>query len=123
MTEQSISNEKMLEEYKNDPENIEKHRKIASVLQQVFPGKWFTAADINRKTAIKSKEEASRLILGLTLFQFCQSRVDRGKTQFRIILTVDDRIEVLMSYRTQHAKQIELLDAEIKKLQKSKEVK
>lgn len=124
MTQQNIpqlTDEEIMQAYISDSNNKELHIKIAHVLGEQFKNKWFSVLDINRKTAIKSSKEATRMTYGLVLFQLAASREERGKTQFRITITPEQKIKVLEERKETHMKQISLIDIEIEKLQ-TKEV-
>lgn len=119
MADQQIPNltdEEVMKAYMEDPKNKELHIQMAHTLQQTFRGKWFRVKDINQKTRVKSSQEAARMIVGLQLFGLCTSREEKGIAQFKITLTVNEKLKVLYNHREKHTKQIELIDAEIEKL-------
>lgn len=125
MADQEIPNltdEEVVKAYISNPENKEKHIAMAYVLKEAFKDKWFRVKDINQKTAVKNSNEAARMIVGLQLFGLCTSREYKDVAQFKITLTIEEKLKVLEGYKQNHIKQIELLDQEIEKLKSEVEI-
>lgn len=114
---QKLSDKEVLDNYLNDEEIKNNHRKIAQFLEERFRGNWFSIEQITKKTNIKSIRDATQMMFGLSLFGLSTSKEQDGLTKFKITLSSQERIKVLQEHRENHVKQIELLDAEIAKLQ------
>ena len=125
MADQEIPNltdEEVVKAYISNPKNREMHIAMAYTLKEAFKDKWFRIKDINLKTGVKSSNEAARMIVGLQLFGLCTSREYKGVAQFKITLTIEEKLKVLEGYKQNHIKQIELLDQEIEKLRSEAEI-
>lgn len=112
-----LSDKEVLDNYLNDEQIKTNHRKIAEFLEQRFRGNWFTLDQIVKKTNVKSFPDAQQMMLGLHLFGLSTSKEDKGIVKFKITLSSKERIKVLEEHKQNHLKQIELLEAEIAKLQ------
>lgn len=125
MADQEIPNltdEEVMKAYLQDPKNKELHIQMAHTLQETFRGKWFRVKDINTKTGVKNSNEAARMIVGLQLFGLCTSREIKNVAQFKITLTLEEKLKVLEGHKQNHIKQIELIDQEIEKLKSEAEI-
>lgn len=118
----TLSEQDMVKAYVEDPKNKDLHIKIAIFLSKAFKNQWFRVVDINRKTAIKSSEEASRIVTGLLLFNLCFSEERDGVLYYRIVLTKQDRLRVLEEYREKQLKQIKNTEQEIEKIKSEIEI-
>ena len=118
----NLTDEEVVKAYISNPKNKEMHVAMAYTLKEIFKDKWFRVKEINQKTGVKSSREAARMMVGLQLFGLCTARDYKGIAQFKIILTVEEKLKVLEGHKQNHIKQIELLNQEIEKLKSEVEI-
>lgn len=118
----NLTNEEVVKAYVSNPQNREMHVAMAYTLKSTFKDKWFRVKEINRKTGVKSSQEAARMMIGLQLFGLCTAQEVKGATQFKITITPEEKMKVLEGHKQNHIKQIELIDQEIEKLKLEAEI-
>lgn len=116
-----LSDKQAVELYVSDPDNQKAHLDIAKQLQEVFKGQWFSIEMITKQTRIKDRHAASEMMLALQLFKLCTAQ-DGGmkfkhQTKFKIIISAEDRLKVLLQEKENLSKQMTLVDSEIDKVQ------
>ena len=118
----NLTDEEVVKAYISNPKNKEMHVAMAYTLKEAFKDKWFRVKEINQKTGVKSSEEAARMMVGLQLFGLCTARDYKGTAQFKITLTLEEKLKVLEGYKQNHIKQIELIEKEIEKIKSEVEI-
>jgi hypothetical protein len=116
-----LTDEELVSLYVNNEENKANHLRIARQLELVFKNSWFTIEMINKKTLVKQKESATEMMLSMLLFKLCTAQ-DGGmkfkhKTKYKIMISGEEKLKVLLENKQNHLKQIALIDAEIENIE------
>lgn len=116
-----LSDKQAVELYVNDPQNQKTHLTIAQQLQEIFKGQWFSLEMITKQTQIKDIHAASEMMLALQLFKLCTAQEGgmkfRHKTKFKIVISNEDRLKVLLQEKENLSKQMLLVDKEIESVE------
>lgn len=116
----NLSDRQAVELYTSDPEHQAAHLKIAQQLQEVFKGQWFSLEMITKQTRIKDIASAAEMMLALQLFKLCTAQEGgmkfKHKTKFKIVISPEERLKVLILEKENLLKQIILVDNEMEKV-------
>lgn len=112
----NLSDEQAVKLYTSNEENKKNHLRIAQQLEVIFEQRWFSIDDIIKKTVIKEKKSAIEMMLALQLFTLCITRQggmkSKHETQYKLMISLEEKLKVLEQRKQQHLKQIQLIDDE-----------